>query len=216
MRERSLFAVVCCSLFGPPIAAYAVGSSSSSSSTPTSSSCSSSPASTTTTTRTTTSTTEREEEEANNINNNNNNNDNFYIHGWRWHTQALARDARRLAQLATNTIIDIDNKIDENKIDDLQQAIEYTVDFNMKGLHKIERDVFFPWVRTTVVPAIPDHDDVTSRKRLREVMDQLERDHWQLHEWGQALVRASRNEREKLVVCCSGADCVHALFVVYF
>jgi hypothetical protein len=144
-----------------------------------------------------------EEEEANNINNNSNN-DNFYIHGWRWHTQALARDARRLAQLATNTIID---DIDENKIDDLQQAIEYTVQFNMKGLHKIERDVFFPWVRTTVVPAIPDHD-VTSRKRLGEVMDQLERDHWQLHEWGQALVRVETRGKHLLLDADADADCL--------
>jgi hypothetical protein len=122
-------------------------------------------------------------------------------------------------------IFDIDVNIDTNDnsrrpllllLSDLQRAIEYTVNFNMKGLHKIERDVFFPWVRATVVSAIPAHD-IPSRKQLRETIDQLEKDHLQLHEWGQALVRR-RDETmkdRKRKTCClllpMLIDCSHLL-----
>lgn len=63
----------------------------------------------------------------------------FEIQGWRWHTKSLVRDARRLHSLAQRT--------DLKNVEFLKDASDYVVGFNLKGLHKIEATLFFPWMR---------------------------------------------------------------------
>jgi len=71
----------------------------------------------------------------------------FYIQGWRWHTMSLAREASRLQRLAQKIQI---RSATPTETEALRKAADYVVDFNMRGLHKIERDIFFPWVRKKV------------------------------------------------------------------
>ena len=62
----------------------------------------------------------------------------FKIHGWRWHTMSLIREAQRLAQ---GTLLQKSPSTSWNTFTD------YVVNFNLKGLHKIQHDLFFPWVK---------------------------------------------------------------------
>jgi hypothetical protein len=138
---------------------------------------------------------------------NNHNLDKFYIHGWRWHTLSLGRDARRLAHLATThyrAVVALQKQekeedvvVDMLSISNLQKATDHTVNFNMKGLHRIESEVFFPWVRQKVVHSIlslmNDNSFVATqqqqqKRRLIDAMDRLEQNQRRLHELGRALV----------------------------
>jgi hypothetical protein len=65
----------------------------------------------------------------------------FQIQGWRWHTMSLARQAERLQQLALRRPHDISV---------IQRAVNHVVGFNMKALHQIETDLFFPWVQNQI------------------------------------------------------------------
>jgi hypothetical protein len=96
------------------------------------------------------------------------NEDEFHIHGWRWHTMSLIREASRLARTAqklkslassqvgqaeeapsTNVVVVVGNK-DDDDWSDLCKAADYVVNFNMRGLHKIESTLFFPWARQRI------------------------------------------------------------------
>jgi hypothetical protein len=191
---------------GPPIAAYAVAS--------TTTSCISSPSpseqQSTTTNASTTRTTpsgaaveQQRDEEDDTFMIGEHNLDKFYIHGWRWHTLALGRDARRLAQLATQLKKQQEDQGETttNSFSNLKKATDHTVNFNMKGLHRIESEVFFPWVRQKVVQSIlfsmNNNDDAAvaitqqqqKRQRLVATMDRLEQYQRRLQELGRALVR---------------------------
>jgi hypothetical protein len=74
--------------------------------------------------------------------------DDFYIQGWRWHTLSLGREAGRLQKLAER----LHHSFDSNNVDltAVKNAADYVVGFNMNGLHKIEKDLFFPWVRSKI------------------------------------------------------------------
>jgi len=77
----------------------------------------------------------------------------FHVQGWRWHTLSFTRDTERLKKLAIRTLnsqsaITTNNKskCDTNQ-HPLKMAVSYVVDFNLRGLQRIEDDIFFPWVR---------------------------------------------------------------------
>jgi hypothetical protein len=73
-------------------------------------------------------------------------------------------------------------------VDALQRATDYVVGFNMRGLHRIEREIFFPWVQKKVVESIFQSDrDMSSAVRV--VMDRLDRQQQALDKLGQRLVR---------------------------
>lgn len=61
----------------------------------------------------------------------------FRIQGWRWHTMSLIREAHLLSGAAAMEACDAQL---------LFKAAEYVIDFNMKGLHRVENEVFFPWI----------------------------------------------------------------------
>jgi len=65
----------------------------------------------------------------------------FHIQGWKWHTLSLIRDSKRLEQLAQRLLSSDTN---ENP---LEQATKHVIDFNMKALHKIENELFFPFLK---------------------------------------------------------------------
>jgi hypothetical protein len=65
----------------------------------------------------------------------------FQIQGWRWHTMSLAKQAERLQRLAVRRPHDISV---------IQRAVHHVVGFNMKALHQIETNLFFPWVKNQI------------------------------------------------------------------
>lgn len=109
----------------------------------------------------------------------------FLIQGWRWHTMALAREAGRLHKLSRRLV----ESGSEEDLSSLRKAAEYVVGFNMKGLHKIEKDLFFPWVRTKV-DALPDEAEVQSAFGV--LMNQLDDDRASIESLGRAVVSFAR------------------------
>jgi hypothetical protein len=104
----------------------------------------------------------------------------FYVQGWRWHTMSLAREAGRLEKLASK----MQMSCPEQDLPALRTAADYVVEFNMKGLHKIEKDLFFPWVRQKI-NLIGETDVVTA---FGTVLDQLESDRKTISRLGTSLV----------------------------
>lgn len=99
--------------------------------------------------------------------------DKFYIQGWRWHTLSLIRDSRRLHNYATGVL----NDVTQDKLDSLQKAADHVINFNLKGLQRIENDVFFPWLRQKLVN---DEIDLDAKKAFQAVIDGVDRDRKQV------------------------------------
>jgi hypothetical protein len=104
----------------------------------------------------------------------------FHVQGWRWHTMSLVREAGRLQKLASR----MQASCGVEELPALRMAADYVVGFNMKGLHKIEKDLFFPWVREKF-NAIGESDVA---KAFSVVMDQLESDRKTIELLGTSLV----------------------------
>jgi hypothetical protein len=102
----------------------------------------------------------------------------FHIHGWRWHTMSLVREAERLEKMAQR----YQDKLTETDL--LKQATDYVIGFNLKGLHKIEADLFFPWMREKLTSI--NEKDLSLAFAL--VMDQLESDRKNLAQLGDSIV----------------------------
>jgi hypothetical protein len=121
----------------------------------------------------------------------------FHVHGWRWHTLSLVRETKRLQKLAER--FQIRFSLDEGDASTtgstttnnkdaphpLKQAADYVVGFNLKGLHKIEADCFFPWMREKIV-SLTDGNDVS--KAFATVMDQLEDNRKSVAKLGKSIV----------------------------
>jgi hypothetical protein len=65
--------------------------------------------------------------------------DAFKIHGWRWHTLAVLREVR-LIEKNMLSISDVS----------LQQLVDHTISFNLKGLQQVERNLFHPWLKEKI------------------------------------------------------------------
>ncbi len=102
----------------------------------------------------------------------------FHIQGWRWHTQSLVRETDRLHRLASRTNVDSAAK--------LKEASDYVVGFNLRGLHKIEAGLFFPWMREKLTSSAPRGE---LRAAFASVMDQLEDDRRMVEELGDSISR---------------------------
>lgn len=63
----------------------------------------------------------------------------FKIHGWRWHTLAVLREVR----LIEKNLLSISNVT-------LQQLVDHTISFNLKGLQQVERNLFHPWLKEKI------------------------------------------------------------------
>lgn len=107
----------------------------------------------------------------------------FYIQGWRWHSMALAREAGLLQKLAQR-VLDSGVDSDADSLQSLQQAADYVVNFNMKGLHKIEGDLFFPWARNKVSGIVGGE----TAKAFGLIMDALDKDRKEMDSLGNSVV----------------------------
>jgi hypothetical protein len=109
----------------------------------------------------------------------------FHVHGWRWHTMSLIRESTRLQKLAKQAS---NQCLGET---DLLSAVDYVVGFNMRGLHAIERDVFFPWVRSQFMTRLQKDASIEANKltaSLEGLLDDLERDVKSMEVIGQSMV----------------------------
>lgn len=107
--------------------------------------------------------------------------ENFHVHGWRWHTMSLVREAGRLKTLAERSSA-------KDGCPPIKQAVDYVVGFNMKGLHKIEEDLFFPWMRKKLTAV--DQQDLA--QAFGSVMSQLESDRKKVAQLGESIVSRSK------------------------
>lgn len=101
----------------------------------------------------------------------------FHVHGWRWHTMSLVREAGRLKNLALRSSA-------TDGCPPIKQAVDYVIGFNMKGLHMIEADLFFPWMRKKLTAV--DQKDLA--QAFGSVMDQLESDRKKVAKLGESIV----------------------------
>lgn len=109
--------------------------------------------------------------------------DKFYIQGWRWHTLSLIRDTDRLANYVR---VVLGNPTTE-KMDSTQRAVNHVVDFNLKGLYRIEDDVFLPWLRTKLLSS--DHIESEEVKQaFQTVMDGVDHDRDRVKKMASSLV----------------------------
>ena len=91
----------------------------------------------------------------------------FYVQGWRWHTLSLIRDSHRLNEYARKI-----NKIStKENVESLNTAVRHVVDFNLKGLQRIEDETFFPWLRKKLIA-----DDVPVKDAFKQIIDGVDRD----------------------------------------
>lgn len=119
----------------------------------------------------------------------------FYVQGWRWHTMSLVREAGQLQQLAHKTAQQLAHHDPHQSsdaqdaalaaVDQLKLAADYVIGFNMKGLHNIEKDLFFPWVRERTCEAVKMSGVC---RAIETVMEQLESDRQKLEAVGALLV----------------------------
>lgn len=114
--------------------------------------------------------------------------DDFHIHGWRWHTMSLVREAGRLHKLAQRANV-------EESIIPLEQATDYVIGFNLKGLHKIEADLFFPWMREKLTSI--QQPNLSSA--FATVMDQLESDRKMVAKLGDSIVSFLEGPSKKII-----------------
>ena len=104
----------------------------------------------------------------------------FHIQGWRWHTMSLVREAERLLALA--------KRFQRKSVEERQplvQATDYVIGFNLKGLHKIEADLFFPWMKKKLTE-IKEPKQLS--KSFEKVMNQLEADRKTVAKLGEYIV----------------------------
>ena len=110
------------------------------------------------------------------------------MHGWRWHSLAFVRDAKRLERLALQLLQLGDDALCQDDGITLSRAAEHVIDFNLAGLTNVENDVWFPWLRERLLPACQNESSSSSsstkitdmhRKQLEQILDSVvtERDH---------------------------------------
>jgi len=71
---------------------------------------------------------------------------------------------------------------------DLEKAAYHVVDFNMKGLHKIENELFFPWLKEKLMN-VGEED---SRRAFSKLLEDLEEDRRYVAKLGIALKEQAR------------------------
>lgn len=105
--------------------------------------------------------------------------ENFHVQGWRWHTLSFVRETGRLIDLASKT-----NPSDARECESLKEATDYVIGFNLRGLHAIEADLFFPWMKQKLISV----DDKDLAKAFGTVMDQVEDDRKKVAKLGVSIV----------------------------
>ena len=147
---------------------------------------------------------------------NDNDDDGFHIHGWKWHTMSLIHEARRLSHIAA-TLHDRNLKQNQKRVDEISETesnvlglktvADYTIDFNMKGLHRIENEVFFPFLRQRIssysFAKISENDKKVVIAAITTVLDHLDKDRKGVEMMGTSLVRRSDQSVDDCLLFCS-------------
>ena len=111
---------------------------------------------------------------------------------------SLVREADQLGKLAGRTLQRLmmdehDDTPDQHNqrllLEALRMATDYVVGFNMKGLHKIEKDLFFPWVRDVTCHKAVEQGEEEICRAITDIMNQLEVDRRKLETVGASMVR---------------------------
>ncbi|KAL3779173.1 hypothetical protein HJC23_002024 [Cyclotella cryptica] len=101
----------------------------------------------------------------------------FHIQGWRWHFMSLMRDSERLERLAKFLLYDIEGR-DNSGLIALEQAVDYLVNFNMAGLHRVESSMFVQWLHdhlcnANVIGEFCGDDGNAVTDAFRDVIDKV-------------------------------------------
>jgi len=113
---------------------------------------------------------------------------------------SLVREAGRLKQLARRSSSD-------EGCGPIKQASDYVVGFNMKGLHKIEADLFFPWMRNKLT-AVEQKD---LARAFGSVMDELESDRKKVAKLGESIQRQADSLCDETKNRLQRADAVNGI-----
>jgi hypothetical protein len=112
----------------------------------------------------------------------------FFVRGWRWHTMALVRESSSLERLVQKYLLDSTGQCSKNELEVLQTVSEHVVNFNMKALHKIENDIFFPWLRRELRNKLDSSKNAPLISALFQVIDELDIKREQLAQEGKDYV----------------------------
>lgn len=104
----------------------------------------------------------------------------FKIQGWRWHTLSLVRELLLLKEFASSLTKDQDDNIFES----LEKAVDYVIGFNMKGLHRVENELFFPWLEEKLSLV----EDLPTRNAFLDVFEYAVAQQKKIAELGATLV----------------------------
>jgi hypothetical protein len=103
----------------------------------------------------------------------------FRIHGWRWHTMAVLRELQILHNVLKSPLGD------SSRHEDIVAAMQHTIGFNMKGLHRVETTLFYPWL-TKTFDTIPDS---AARLAFQRILFSVKQNQQSLIQHGSFVVR---------------------------
>jgi hypothetical protein len=108
----------------------------------------------------------------------------FRVHGWRWHTASVLRELKLLHSLLLSS-----NPLKESTATrTIQQAVNHVIAFNMKGLHRVEESLFFPWLQSKLNLIA----DEASEESFQRVLSSMVKHQGQLVTVGNLVVRANQ------------------------
>lgn len=71
----------------------------------------------------------------------------YIINGWRWHTQAVARDLQRFITVI-RSVKESNVPMTPKSVKLLRQCYDFVFGFNWKGLLRVEGEIFIPWLES--------------------------------------------------------------------
>jgi len=108
----------------------------------------------------------------------------FHVQGFRWHFMSLVRDSLRLERLAKHYLSKItDAREGEDagaSFDDLEQAANYVVNFNMAGFFRIQTGLFDKFLREhlcdkdSIGPFVEGGNVAAETDAFKKVVDQVD------------------------------------------
>ena len=121
----------------------------------------------------------------------------YHLHGWRWHGMAVLREIKLLQTLLQQEASHDDDETTKQSLPPtsskrachfnvISSVANYSIGFNLKGLHHIESTIFFPWLALQFETRIQDQ---TTRDAFQRILDTMQEYQEQIHQQGQIVVR---------------------------
>jgi len=108
----------------------------------------------------------------------------FHVQGFRWHFMSLVRDSRRLERLAKHYLSEITGGREGDDagagIDDLEQAANFVVNFNMAGFFRIQTGLFDKFLREhlcqedSIGPFVEGGNVAAETDAFKKIVDQVD------------------------------------------